>query len=65
MNWFDLTAEEIGELYRNRWKIETFFRWVKQHLKLMRFYGEGDQNNNGSLLPFDASNPLLHKVFFL
>jgi Transposase DDE domain/Domain of unknown function (DUF4372) len=42
-NRFDLTAEEIGELYRNRWKIETFFRWVKQHLKLTRFYGE-DEN---------------------
>ena len=39
-NRFDLTAEEISELYRNRWKIETFFRWVKQHLKLTRFYGE-------------------------
>jgi RNAse (barnase) inhibitor barstar len=42
-NRFDLTAEEIGELYRNRWKIETFFRWVKQNLKLTRFYGE-DEN---------------------
>lgn len=39
-NRFDLTAEEISDLYRNRWKIETFFRWVKQHLKLTRFYGE-------------------------
>lgn len=39
-NRFDLTAEEIGDLYRNRWKIETFFRWIKQHLKLTRFYGE-------------------------
>lgn len=42
-NRFDLTAEEIGELYRNRWKIEIFFRWVKQHLKLTRFFGE-DEN---------------------
>jgi IS4 transposase len=42
-NRFDLTAEEISDLYRNRWKIETFFRWVKQHLKLTRFYGE-DEN---------------------
>lgn len=41
-NRFDLTAEEIGDLYRNRWKIETFFRWVKQHLKLTRFYGENE-----------------------
>lgn len=42
-NRFDLSAEEIGDLYRNRWKIETFFKWVKQHLKLTRFYGE-DEN---------------------
>lgn len=42
-NRFDLTAEEIGDLYRNRWKIETFFRWIKQHLKLTRFYGEQEQ----------------------
>ncbi|MES7087227.1 transposase, partial [Cutibacterium acnes] len=38
-NRFDLTAEEIGDLYRSRWQIEIFFRWVKQNLKLTRFYG--------------------------
>jgi hypothetical protein len=38
---FDLTAEEVGDLYRSRWQIEMFFRWVKQNLKLTRFYGEG------------------------
>jgi hypothetical protein len=42
-NRFDLSAEEIGDLYRNRWKIETFFRWIKQHLKLTRFYGEQER----------------------
>lgn len=39
-NRFDLTAEEIGEMYRSRWQIELFFRWVKQNLKFTRFYGE-------------------------
>jgi len=38
-NRFDLTAEEIGDLYRSRWQIEIFFRWVKQNLKLTCFYG--------------------------
>ncbi|MHA6484980.1 IS4 family transposase [Paenibacillus sp. strain BS8-2] len=38
-NRCDLTAEEIGDLYRSRWRIEIFFRWVKQNLKLARFYG--------------------------
>jgi IS4 transposase len=42
-NRFDLSAEEIGDLYRSRWQIETFFRWVKQHLKLTRFYGTSEQ----------------------
>jgi IS4 transposase len=38
-NRFDLTAEGIGDLYRSRWQIEIFFRWVKQNLKLTCFYG--------------------------
>lgn len=38
-NRFDVAAEEIGTLYRSRWQIEIFFRWVKQNLKLTRFYG--------------------------
>ncbi|MEC0147739.1 IS4 family transposase, partial [Paenibacillus alginolyticus] len=42
-NRFDLSADEIGDLYRSRWEIETFFRWVKQHLKLTRFYGTSEQ----------------------
>lgn len=36
-NRFDLSTEEIGDLYRIRWQIETFFRWVKQLLKLTGF----------------------------
>lgn len=39
-NCFGLSAKEIGDLYRNRWKIETFFKWMKQHLKMKHFYGK-------------------------
>ena len=39
-NCFGLSAKEIGDLYRYRWKIETFFKWMKQHLKLKTFYGK-------------------------
>jgi IS4 transposase len=38
-NDLDAPAEEIAELYRRRWAIELFFRWVKQTLKITRFVG--------------------------
>ena len=38
-NNFELTALEIAELYRQRWQIELFFKWLKQHLKIKHFYG--------------------------
>ena len=38
-NDLDATAEEIAELYKRRWAIELFFRWVKQVLKITRFLG--------------------------
>lgn len=41
-NRFDLTADEIGEMYRNRWAIETFFKWMKQHIKIKTFYGTSE-----------------------
>ena len=34
-----LTAATIAELYRQRWQIELFFRWVKQSLRIRTFYG--------------------------
>lgn len=38
-NRFDLKATEIAEIYRKRWNIELFFRWVKQYLRIKRFLG--------------------------
>lgn len=38
-NRFDLTTKEIRELYRKRWDIEIFFKFIKQNLKLKRFFG--------------------------
>jgi hypothetical protein len=34
-----LPAEEIAMLYKHRWKIELFFKWIKQHLKVKSFWG--------------------------
>jgi hypothetical protein len=38
-NNFILKAEDIALLYRYRWKVELFFRWIKQHLKIKSFWG--------------------------
>jgi hypothetical protein len=38
-NQFDLPAEIIAELYRKRWQVELFFKWIKQHLRLRALYG--------------------------
>lgn len=39
-NNFEVSAQTIAELYKNRWKIELFFKWIKQHLKIKVFWGE-------------------------
>jgi hypothetical protein len=41
-NQFDLPAAVIAELYRNRWQVELFFKWIKQHLRIRSFYGRSD-----------------------
>ncbi len=38
-NNFLLDASVIAEMYRSRWKIELFFKWIKQHLRIKAFYG--------------------------
>lgn len=38
-NNFDLPAMTIAQLYRCRWQVELFFKWIKQHLRIKAFYG--------------------------
>jgi hypothetical protein len=38
-NNFTLPAYTVTELYRQRWQVELFFKWIKQHLRIKRFYG--------------------------
>ena len=38
-NQFTLPAKTIADLYRCRWQVETFFKWIKQHLRIKAFYG--------------------------
>jgi putative transposase len=41
-NRFDLSAEEISEMYKSRWAIELFFKWIKQHLSIKSFMGKAN-----------------------
>ena len=38
-NNFQLDAQTITDLYRSRWQVELFFKWIKQHLRIKAFYG--------------------------
>lgn len=38
-NDFSLQATDIAMLYKYRWKVELFFKWIKQHLKIKTFWG--------------------------
>ena len=41
-NNFDLPALTIAHLYKSRWKVELFFKWIKQHLRIKAFYGNSE-----------------------
>ena len=41
-NDLDAPAQEIADLYKQRWQIELFFKWIKQHLKLRHFLGTSE-----------------------
>jgi hypothetical protein len=41
-NNFQLPALTIAELYRHRWRVELFFKWIKQHLRIKAFFGTSE-----------------------
>lgn len=41
-NQFEVPAVLIAELYRKRWQVELFFKWIKQHLRIRSFYGRSE-----------------------
>jgi len=41
-NHFGLPALTVARLYQQRWQVELFFRWLKQHLRIKAFYGTSD-----------------------
>ncbi len=38
-NNFTIPAQTVADLYRNRWQVELFFKWIKQHLRIKSFFG--------------------------
>ena len=41
-NHFELPALTIAQLYKRRWQVELFFKWIKQHLRIKAFFGTSD-----------------------
>ncbi len=41
-NDLERTAQEVADLYKSRWQIELFFKWIKQNLKIKRFLGRSE-----------------------
>jgi len=41
-NNFKLKAETVAKLYKHRWYVELFFKWIKQHLKIKSFWGQNE-----------------------
>ena len=41
-NNFEFTAYEIANLYKNRWQIEVFFKWIKQNLTIKHVWGHSE-----------------------
>jgi hypothetical protein len=38
-NAFEIPAKTVADLYKQRWQVELFFKWIKQHLRIKTFYG--------------------------
>jgi IS4 transposase len=41
-NNFSLAPQTIADLYKSRWQIEIFFKWIKQHLRIKAFFGTSE-----------------------
>ena len=41
-NHFAIPATTVAELYRHRWQVELFFKWIKQHLRIKSFFGTSE-----------------------
>jgi Transposase DDE domain. len=42
-NRFDCTSDEIAAMYKSRWQIELFFKHIKQHMTIKKFFSQSEQ----------------------
>jgi hypothetical protein len=59
-NLFSLPAETLAELYRARWRVELFFRWIKQHLQVKQLFGTTPNAVYGQLYSALIAYLLIH-----
>ncbi len=59
-NRFDLAAKTICELYKSRWKIELFFKSMKQHLRIKKFLGTSHSSVKAQILVALIAYLLVH-----
>ena len=59
-NRFDLSAQTICDLYKSRWKVELFFKAMKQHLRIKKFLGTSQQSVKAQILVALIAYLLVH-----
>ena len=47
-NHFAASAPTVAQLYRYRWQVELFFKWIKQHLRIKSFFGTSGERGQDS-----------------
>ena len=62
-NLMHVSAEVIAELYKARWQVELFFRWIKQHLNVKKLFGTTPNAVYGQLLGACMAYVLLHWLY--
>jgi hypothetical protein len=64
-NHFRLAAKTIADIYKERWQIEIFFRWIKQNLKIKAFIGNSENAVMSQIYAALIVYPLLCYTKFL
>ncbi|MFD1426247.1 transposase [Kroppenstedtia sanguinis] len=62
-NLIVVDPEGIADLYRARWQVELFFRWLKQHLNATTLFGTTENAVNGQLFGACITYVLLHMLY--